>query len=172
MSQVHGKTILSMGFNPIIKAHDLNPWQNYFNNGIQIPYPKPITEWQHQSPILNGNIKPNFHWKHQKPNSCWQHQKPNSHWPHQSPVLVGNRENPILIDNIKNPVFTGDRAIHLTRRPARTRAPKPDAGSLVSVPFLQYLFILTRPKREWQVVISSFPTSFLTQFGRFRQLKH
>ena len=27
MVQIHGNTILSMGFNPIVKAHDLNPWQ-------------------------------------------------------------------------------------------------------------------------------------------------
>ena len=44
MTQVHGKTILLMGFNPIIKAHGLNPWQIYFINGIQIPYPKPMVQ--------------------------------------------------------------------------------------------------------------------------------
>ena len=36
MSQVHGKTILLMGFNPIIKTHGLNPWRIYFINEIQI----------------------------------------------------------------------------------------------------------------------------------------
>ena len=44
VSQVQGKTILSMGFNSIIKAHVLNPWQIYFINGIQIPYPKPMVQ--------------------------------------------------------------------------------------------------------------------------------
>ena len=29
MIQVHGKTILTMKFKSIIKAHDLNPWQFY-----------------------------------------------------------------------------------------------------------------------------------------------
>ena len=63
MIQVHGKTILSMEFKSIIKAHDSNPWQ--------FIHPKPNSHWQHQSPILIGNIiaqfllatsKPNFHW--------------------------------------------------------------------------------------------------------------
>ena len=49
MIQVHGKTILSMEFKSMIKAHDLNPWQ--------FIYPKPNFHWQHQNPILIGNIK-------------------------------------------------------------------------------------------------------------------
>ena len=55
MIQVHGKTILSMEFKSIIKAHDSNPWQFI-------------------------HPKPNSHWQYQKPNSHWQHQKPNFHW--------------------------------------------------------------------------------------------
>ena len=78
MIQIHSNTILSMGFNPIIKAHDSNPWQ--------IIYQKPSSRWQHhkaqfllatskaqfslatsKSPVLTGNIKtPNFQWQHQK----------------------------------------------------------------------------------------------------------
>ena len=27
MVQIHGNIILSMGFNPTVNAHDLNPWQ-------------------------------------------------------------------------------------------------------------------------------------------------
>ena len=49
MIQVHGKTILSMEFKSMIKAHDLNSWQ--------FIYPKPNFHWQHQNPILIGNIK-------------------------------------------------------------------------------------------------------------------
>ena len=65
----------------IWKAYDLSPWQNNFINGIQIhnqnPWFKPMTiylsktqfslailkpnsHWQHQSPILIGNIKAQF----------------------------------------------------------------------------------------------------------------
>ena len=46
MNQVNGKTILSMEFKSIIKAHDLNPWQ--------FIHPKPNSHWQHQSPIFIG----------------------------------------------------------------------------------------------------------------------
>ena len=49
MIQVHGKTILSMEFKSMIKAHDLNLWQ--------FIYPKPNFHWPYQSPILIGNIK-------------------------------------------------------------------------------------------------------------------
>ena len=49
MIQVHGKTILSMEFKSMIKAHDLNLWQ--------FIYPKPNSHWQYQNPILIGNIK-------------------------------------------------------------------------------------------------------------------
>ena len=81
MIQVHGKTILSMEFKSIIKAHGLNPWQ--------FIYPKPNSHWQHQSPIFIGNIKTQFSlaiFKVQfslaisKPNSHWQYQKSNLHW--------------------------------------------------------------------------------------------
>ena len=72
MIQVHGKTILSMEFKSIIKAHDSNPWQFIHpkpNSHWQ--YQKPNSHWQHQSPIIIDNIKaqfllatlkPNFHW--------------------------------------------------------------------------------------------------------------
>ena len=59
MIQVHGKTILSMEFKSIIKVHDSNPWQ--------FIHQKPNSHWQHQNPILIGNIKT----QHQKPNSYW-----------------------------------------------------------------------------------------------------
>ena len=62
MIQVHGKTILSMEFKSMIKAHDLNSWQ--------FIYPKLNSHWQHQSSIFIGNIK--------------------AHWPYQSPILIGN----------------------------------------------------------------------------------
>ena len=42
----------------------------------------------------------------------------------------------------------------------------------VSVPFLQNPFNSTCPKKEQRAVISSFPTSFPTRFGRFWRLKH
>ena len=73
MIQVHGKTILSMEFKSIIKAHGLNPWQ--------FIYPKPSSRWQY--------LKPNSHWQHQaqfslamskKPSSHWQYPKLNFHW--------------------------------------------------------------------------------------------
>ena len=52
MIQVHGKTILSMEFKSIIKAHDSNPWQ--------FIHPKPNSHWQHQNPIPIGNVKAQF----------------------------------------------------------------------------------------------------------------
>ena len=52
MIQVHGKTILSMEFKSMIKAHDLNPWR--------FVYPRPNSHWQHQSLIFIGNIKAQF----------------------------------------------------------------------------------------------------------------
>ena len=90
MIQVHGKTILSMEFKSIIKAHDLNPWQ--------FIYPK--------AQFSLAKSKPNSHWQYKKPNSHWQHQslilignikaqfsltksKPNSHWQYQSPIFIG-----------------------------------------------------------------------------------
>ena len=90
MIQVHGKTILLMEFKFMIKAHDLNLWQ--------FIYPKPNFHWQHQNPILIGNIKAQFSlaiskaqltlalFKAQfslatsKLNSYWQYQKPNLRW--------------------------------------------------------------------------------------------
>ena len=61
MIQVHGKTILSMEFKSIIKAHDSNPWQFIHpkpNSHWQ--YQKPNSYWQHQNPIPIGNIKTQF----------------------------------------------------------------------------------------------------------------
>ena len=52
MIQVHGKTILSMELKSIIKAQDSNP--------RQFIHPKPNSHWQHQNPILIGNIKAQF----------------------------------------------------------------------------------------------------------------
>ena len=71
MIQVHGKTILSIEFKSMIKAHDLNPWQ--------FIYPKPNFHWQHQNSIFISNIKAQFSLATSKPNSQWQYQKPNLH---------------------------------------------------------------------------------------------
>ena len=58
MIQVHGKTILSMEFKSIIKAHDSNPWQFIHPKpNFHWQYQKPNSHWQHPSPILIGNIK-------------------------------------------------------------------------------------------------------------------
>ena len=78
MIQIHGNIILSMGFNPIIKVHDSNPWQTI--------YQKPSSRYLHhkaqfslatsQNPIFISNIeKPSYQWQYQKPNFHWQHQK-------------------------------------------------------------------------------------------------
>ena len=56
MIRVHGKTILSMEFKSIIKAHDLNPWQ-----------------FIHPSPILIGNIKAQFLLTTSKPDFYWHY---------------------------------------------------------------------------------------------------
>ena len=73
MIQVHGKTILSIKFKSIIKAHDSNPWQ--------FIHPKPNSHQQHQSPIFIGNIKTQF---------SLTTSNPNSHWQHQNPILISN----------------------------------------------------------------------------------
>ena len=73
MIQVNGKTILSMEFKSIIKAHDSNPWQ--------FIHPKPNSYWQYQSLVLIGKIKTQFSLATSKPNSYWQY---------QSLILVGN----------------------------------------------------------------------------------
>ena len=80
---------VSMGFNPIIKAHDSNSWQYYFINEIQphdqTPRFKPMANYlskaqfslatsktqfplaTSKSPVFIGNIKKtNFHWQYQK----------------------------------------------------------------------------------------------------------
>ena len=54
MIQVHGKTILSMEFKSITKAHDSNPQQ------FSLAISKPNSHLQHQSPILIGNIRAQF----------------------------------------------------------------------------------------------------------------
>ena len=84
MIKVHGKTILSMEFKSIIKAHDPNPWQ--------FIHPKPNSYWQYQSPILIGNIKAQF---------LLATSKPNSHWQHQSPILIGNIKAQFLLATSK-----------------------------------------------------------------------
>ena len=91
MIQVRCKTILSMEFKSIIKAHDLNPWQ--------FIYPNPNFHWQHQSPILIGNIKAQFSlaiFKAQFSLAIFKAQfslatlKLNSHWQNQNSILIGN----------------------------------------------------------------------------------
>ena len=71
MIQVHDKTILSMEFKSMIKAHDLNPWQ--------FIYPKPNFHWQHQSPILIGNFKTQLMLALFKAQFSLATSKPNSH---------------------------------------------------------------------------------------------
>ena len=82
MTQIHGKTILSMKFKSIIKAHGLKPWQ--------FIYSKPNSHWQYQNPILIGNIKTQFLLAISKSSSHWQYLKPNFYWQHQSPILLDN----------------------------------------------------------------------------------
>ena len=80
-------------------------------------FEKPNFHWQHQSPVLIGNIKaqfslaifkkPNFHWQHQssilignikaqfslaifKSQFSLATSKPNFYWQHQNPILIGN----------------------------------------------------------------------------------
>ena len=65
MIQVHGKTILSMEFKSMIKAHDLNSWQ--------FIYPKLNSYWQHQSLILISNIKTQFLLATSQLNYHWQY---------------------------------------------------------------------------------------------------
>ena len=95
----------------IWKAHDSNPWQNNFINGIQIhnqsPWFKPMafylskaqfslailkpnSHWQHQSSILIGNIKTQFLLAIFKTQFSLATSKPNFPWQYQSPDLAGN----------------------------------------------------------------------------------
>ena len=77
--QIHGSTILSMRFNPIIKTHG----KLLIKNPIFIGNIKnSILFGNIKSPIFIGNIK--------------------------SPVLIGNIKNPIFIGNIKSPVLVGN----------------------------------------------------------------
>ena len=82
MIQVHCKTILSMEFKSMIKAHDLNPWQ--------FIYPNPNFHWQHQNPILISNIKAQFLLAIFKTQFSLAKSKLNSHWQNQSSILIGN----------------------------------------------------------------------------------
>ena len=70
--QVHGKTILSMEFKSIIKAHDSNPWQ--------FIHPKPNSHWQYQTPTPIGNIRPQFSLANIKTQFLLTTSKPNFHW--------------------------------------------------------------------------------------------
>ena len=95
----------------IWKAHDSSPWQNNFINRIQIhnqsPWFKPMaiylsksqfslailkpnSHWQHQIPILIGNIKAQFSLAIFKTQFSLVTSKPNFHWQHQSPIFIGN----------------------------------------------------------------------------------
>ena len=104
MIQIHGKTILSMEFKSIIKAHDLNPLQFiYPKPSSRWQYLKPNSHWQHQNPILVGNIKTQFSLATSKPSSLWQYLKPNSHWQYQIPILIGNIKSPTYVGTIKKP---------------------------------------------------------------------
>ena len=74
MIQIHGKTILSMEFKSIIKAHGLYPWQ--------FIHPK--------AQFSLATFKAQFSLAISKPSSRWQYLKPNSRWQHKSPILIGN----------------------------------------------------------------------------------
>ena len=82
MIQVHDKTILSMEFKSINKAHGLNPWQ--------FIYSKLNSYWQHQNPILISNTKTQLSLAIFKAQFSLATSKSNFHWQHQSPVLAGN----------------------------------------------------------------------------------
>ena len=107
-------------FGNIWKAHDSIPWQNNFINEIQThnqspwfklmaiylskaqfslaisklssrwQYLKPNFHWQHQSPILIGNIKVQFSLTIFKTQFSLAISKPNSYWQYQNPILIGN----------------------------------------------------------------------------------
>ena len=67
MIQVQGKTILSMEFKSIIKAHDLI-------------HQKPNSYWQYKNSILIGNIKAQFSLAISKYNFSLAISKPNFYW--------------------------------------------------------------------------------------------
>ena len=110
----------------IWKAHDLSPWQNNFINGIQTPNQspwfkpmaiylskaqfslailKPNSHWQHQNPILIGNIKAQFSLTIylSKAQFSLAILKPNSHWRYQNPILIGDIKSPTYVGTIKKP---------------------------------------------------------------------
>ena len=66
MIQVHGKTILSVEFKSIIKAHDSSPWQNNFisriQNHNQSPWFKAMAIHSYKAQFSLAISKPNFHW--------------------------------------------------------------------------------------------------------------
>ena len=61
------------------------------------------SHWQHQNPVLAGNIKAQFSLAISKLSSRWQYLKPNSHWQYQNPILIGNFKSPTYVGTIKNP---------------------------------------------------------------------
>ena len=56
-------------FGNIWRAHDSNPWQNNFINGIQIhdqsPWFEPIAIYLSKAQFSLATSKPNSHWQHQ-----------------------------------------------------------------------------------------------------------
>ena len=110
MIQVHGKTILSIEFKSMIKAHDLNPWQfiypkpNFISN-IKAQFSLAISKVQLTLALFKPQFslatsKPNSQWQYQKPNLHWHYLKSNFHWQHQSPILIGNIKSPTYVDTI------------------------------------------------------------------------
>ena len=74
--QIHGSTILSMRFNPIIKTHG----KLLIKNPIFIGNIKsPIFIGNIKSPVLIGNIK--------------------------NPIFIGNIKSPVLAGNIESPIY-------------------------------------------------------------------
>ena len=90
------------------KAHNSNPQQNNFINGIQVhnqsPWFNPMVIYLSKSPILIGNI--------------WN---PIFYWQHQSPIFIGNIKSLVPIGNIKRPIFIGN----IKSPSSRWRYPKP-----------------------------------------------
>ena len=61
-----------------------------FKAQLSLAILKPNSYWQHQSPILIGNIKTQFLLAIFKAQFSLATSKPNFHWQYQSPVLAGN----------------------------------------------------------------------------------
>ena len=84
MIQIHGKTILSMEFKSIIKAHYSISWQ--------IIYQK--------SPVLTSNIK-------EKPSSHWQYIYIYIKKKKKTQFSLATSKSPVLTSNSKSLIYVG-----------------------------------------------------------------